>query len=460
MSFDSSFGFANLLTGNKDVTTHMTRNIIAAGILFTTSGLLLAAELPPPPPAPPNLPAPSRPLGTPPPAFPTPIPGSAPVLAPLPAMPLATNLPSAGTNLGPKIAFATPVYDFGRAKSGDPVKYTYVFTNIGDSLLELSNVQPQCGCTATGEWTRKVEPGQTGKIPIQFNSASYSGQIFKTITVSCNDRATPMTVLQLKGTIWKPIEFIPPYTVINIPPDATNASTVVRIVNNTEEPLTLTNLECSLTNFTADLKATQPGKEFQLTLTAIPPLRPGSLSGKVSLKTSSTNMASLDIPFWANVQAAVMVLPPQIMLPAGPLTTAVTPSITVQNNTTNKLAVSDPSINLPGINVQLKEMQPGRLFNLQLSFPPGFELPKDQKTLLTFKSNHPQFATLEVPVLQIQRPPSVVPTPLPAAVPPKPPVGGPPAGGPPPGGPPLVRPTAVTLPPLPAPPAGNASTGH
>ncbi len=40
---------------------------------------------------------------------------------------------AAPTNsVGPKIQFATPVYDFGRARAGEPVKHTYVFTNTGD----------------------------------------------------------------------------------------------------------------------------------------------------------------------------------------------------------------------------------------------------------------------------------------------------------------------------------------
>ena len=56
--------------------------------------------------------------------------GSAGVVAqPTSAPPAA----AASTNaMQPKIQFATPVYDFGRVKAGEPVKYTYVFTNTGE----------------------------------------------------------------------------------------------------------------------------------------------------------------------------------------------------------------------------------------------------------------------------------------------------------------------------------------
>ena len=102
--------------------------------------------------------------------------------------------PAAGGS-GPKIQFATPVYDFGQIKGGEVVKYTYVFTNAGDRVLELANVAASCGCTTAGEWTRQIEPGKTGSIPIQFNSGSFGGQVAKTITVTCNDPNQPTVTL-------------------------------------------------------------------------------------------------------------------------------------------------------------------------------------------------------------------------------------------------------------------------
>jgi len=312
--------------------------------------------------------------------------------------------PSPGTNaVGPKIVFQTPIHDFGRIKSGDPVTYTYFFTNTGDQLLEISHVQPQCGCTAAGNYSRKVEPGQTGEIPIQFNTANYGAPVIKTITVASNDKSQPVAVLQLKGTVWKPIELTPPYTILNILPDTPNPSAVVRIRNNMEQPLELMEPVSSNPAFTATLKTNTPGKEYQLTLSPRPPLTPGTLQGKVTLKTSITNPPMVDVPFWANVQAPVMVLPAQIMVPAI-LSTKVSPSVTIQNNSTNVLVLSDPEVNLPGAEVQVRTLQPGRIFSLQLTLPAGFEIPQGQKGLLTVKTSHPKYPTLKVPIVQMPKP--------------------------------------------------------
>ena len=343
-----------------------------------------------------------------------------PTASPPPAVP-ALAPAAADTNApGPKIEFATPIHDFGKIKSGDPVKYTYYFTNTGNQVLEVSRVQPSCGCTTAGEFTKKVEPGQTGSIPIQFNSGNFNGQVFKTITVSSSAKNQPTVVLQLKGAIWKAIEFQPAYSVINIPPDAGTGSTTVHITNNLEELLILSEPKSSNPAFSAELKTNTPGKGFELTITGKRPLGTGTLNGQITMKTSSTNNPLITVPFWANVQSAVMVFPATITLQPAPLANKATPSITIQNNSTNQLTVSEPTVNVDGVQVQLKEMTPGRVFSAQLTFPEGFEVPKGKEVLFTAKSNNPQTPLIKVPILQTVRP----------AAPPALPVSTPAVGGP------------------------------
>ena len=324
--------------------------------------------------------------------------------APAQQPPAPASAPQPEANLvGPKIQFATPAYDFGRVKAGDPVKYTFVFTNTGDQVLELKAVQPSCGCTTAGEWSRMVKAHETGEVPVQFNSANFNGPVYKTVTVTSNDRTTPTVVLQLKGTVWKPIEFQPPYTVINILPDVTPAPAVIRILNNTDEAITLSDPELNTKSFTGALTTTNPGKEFQLKLTPAPDLPPGSIQGRVTLKSSLAGMPNIEVPFWANVQAAIIVMPPQIILSQNPLTTKATPALTIQNNTTNAMALSDLAINVPGVDIQMRELAPGRTFNISFTFPEGFVIPAGQQVAFTAKSTNPRLPQIKVPVLQAPR---------------------------------------------------------
>jgi hypothetical protein len=308
----------------------------------------------------------------------------------------------------PKITFETPSFDFGRARAGDPVKHTFIFTNTGEATLEISAVRPGCGCTTAGEWTRKVEPGKTGTIPIQVNVAATwpAGPIIKVVTVDSNDRSQPSIQLQVKGNVWKPIDINPGYAILNIPADLPSASTVIRITSNLEEPVKLENPVCSNPVYSLALKETKPGKEFELTVTAHAPITNGQ--GQITIKTSSTNSPEVTLTAWANVQPAIAVIPPVLTLPQAPLATKATPTVTIQNNGTNTLKLSDATITgMPGLEnvpVTIEEPTPGKLFAVKVAFPEGFTIPAGQHLELSFKSTHPQHPVIRVPVNQIPGP--------------------------------------------------------
>ena len=118
---------------------------------------------------------------------------------------------------GPRIQFAETVYDFGKVKGGEVVKHSFVFTNTGSATLEIIEVKPGCGCTTAGTWDKMIEPGKTGSIPLQFNSAGFGGAVSKSATVKCNDAARSNVVLQLNGTVWKPIDLTHATAFFNFP---------------------------------------------------------------------------------------------------------------------------------------------------------------------------------------------------------------------------------------------------
>ncbi|MCU0783996.1 MAG: DUF1573 domain-containing protein [Verrucomicrobia bacterium] len=313
---------------------------------------------------------------------------------------------AASTNaaLSPKIEFATPIYDFGKAKISGPVKHDYVFTNTGQAMLEVTAVHPGCGCTTAGTWTRQVEPGKTGIIPIQYNAPAIPGSVAKVINVTCNDPRQPTVVLQIKGTIWSPIEVVPTYAVFNVTSDSvTNATSSVRILNNEETPLTLSAPEINNPNFAAEVKTKQPGKEFEVVVRLVPPLNGENTQGVITLKTSSTNMPLININASARLQPALVANPPVITLPPAPNTNNVRPVIYIRNNSPSAFALSDPVVNAKGVDVQIKEIEPGRYATVTLTFPPDFTNAPGERIQLSLKTGLAQPPTFEVPVFQLPR---------------------------------------------------------
>src|SRR6266516_2793983 len=138
------------------------------------------------------------------------------------------------------MAVRAPARCFRRAgvRAGNPD------ANEGQATLEIISVQPECGCTVAGDWTRRVEPRKTGVIPIEYHAPDFKGPVQKKLTVACNDLAQPLTDLNLHATIWKPIERNPRSAILKAVVDSpASVQGSVRILSNFEEPIALSEPE-------------------------------------------------------------------------------------------------------------------------------------------------------------------------------------------------------------------------
>lgn len=298
-----------------------------------------------------------------------------------------------------KAAFASTLFDFGKIISGEVVKHSFVFTNTGGQNLQINGVSSTCGCAVINTWSRQVEPGQTGTIPIEIHSQNLDGQVDKEIDVQCNDPAQPMIRLKVKGTVWKPIEIIPPNAVFNLSLDApSNLVRVARILNKTEQPLELSAPESDQPLITALLRTNQPGKEYQVTIRLEPPKTSGHIFGKVKLKTSLPQMPEITISTWALASPAVMVSPAILRLPAGPFEEKLSRTIQIRSYWDQPLRISELNPNAKGIEARIQELQPGRLYSITLVFPAGFVIKPGERIEVSVKSNHPQYSTIKVPI--------------------------------------------------------------
>jgi len=316
---------------------------------------------------------------------------------------LGQTVPGA-TNPAPKIQFAEILHDFGRVANGAVVKHEYVFTNVGTAPLIIHHVQASCGCTAPGNWSREVAPGATGRIPIQFNSANFNGLVFKNVTVTCNDPAQSSVALQFKATVWKELEISPMFAVINVIGDATTpASATVRIANNLPEPLAVYAPASNLKTFTVEIVTNAPGKEFNLIIKTVPPLAPGNIQGQISFKTSSTNHPTMSLPVLAVVQPAVVVSPAQITLPGEAPAQPQSFVVAIRNQSPTVFTVSEPASNAGSVVVVVKEIEAGRQYNLEATFPAGYNIPPGQTLEITARSTHPSHPIIKIPVNQLPK---------------------------------------------------------
>ena len=124
------------------------------------------------------------------------------------------------------------------------------------------------------------------------------------------------------------------------------------------------------------------------------------LLGPVILETTGTNA----VPLEANVQPTVIVMPTDILLPPGPLPNGIMIAIAIQNNTTtNLLRLSEPTVNVPGVGVEITTNESGKSYSVMLGFRQGFEVPQAQQVEFRVKTSDPNVPVIRVPVKQMSR---------------------------------------------------------
>src|SRR6185295_1367672 len=97
--------------------------------------------------------------------------------APVPSVTTPTATTTNANPNGPRAQFDATIFFFGNVAPTDKPQHDFIVTNTGKATLEITDVRPGCGCTTAGAWDKKIEPGKTGKIPLAFNPANFTGPV-------------------------------------------------------------------------------------------------------------------------------------------------------------------------------------------------------------------------------------------------------------------------------------------
>jgi hypothetical protein len=319
----------------------------------------------------------------------------------------------------PKVEFDTPIYDFGKMKTGKDIEHDFWFHNTGTGPLEIVQVKPSCGCTTTSQYDKVVQPGQSGKIPIKVSTGRATGPTNKSITVITNVSGAGSTVaLQVRGELWESIQATPNSALFgNVPASQGKEVPLVRkltVANNTETPVKLGDIRHSHPAFAGELKEIVPGKQWELMVTLKMPQPTGVLSATLELDTGISDPPKLTIPCSAYLVADVDVVPNKMVLPAS-RTANLQRDFYIRNNSSKPIQLSELSGSNPMLKLGMQETQPGMSFRLSMDVPPDYKVPKDGDTI-TFKTNHPGYPTISIPITEAASAPIVrAPTPAAAA---------------------------------------------
>jgi hypothetical protein len=309
---------------------------------------------------------------------------------------LAAN---AYAGVGPEIQFKAKTIDFGTITGGEMVNSTFTFTNTGDEPLIIKSVQPSCGCTTAGEWTKKVDPGKTGIIPLRFDGTHFNGAVSKTITVQCNTRSNAVQCISLKGSVYRELNTSPQTATLMLYPKSSNVVSRVRITNIGTNYVALFNPAVANlrgNSYNLKLATNTAGKDYTLTVSAKMPIVTPMDYGDITIQTSRSNKP-VTIPLVFNRVPWFNIYPSPISIPRN-YTNQFLGVVTIVNNAPYPVTLSNPSFTDTNLQVSLASATPGRNYTLKVAIPPNYRSTRPMAiTVQTSNTNEPG---IQIPFLR------------------------------------------------------------
>lgn len=99
------------------------------------------------------------------------------------------------------LEFETVSVDFGKIKEEEGVKSAaFTFKNTGSKSVKIFSVRSSCGCTTSGWPDAMIEPGDTGRVLVNYNPLNRPGRFKKNIMVNSSASNTQV-VLTIEGYV-------------------------------------------------------------------------------------------------------------------------------------------------------------------------------------------------------------------------------------------------------------------
>jgi hypothetical protein len=216
-----------------------------------------------------------------------------------------------------QLQFEHTMYEFGRIKEIDgPVEHKYIFENILDKPVIITQVKASCGCTTT-DWTKDtIMPGQNGFVIGAFNPHNRPGYFEKSVHVSFSDTALS-TELKFKGFVIARQQTIKeefPNKVGNVSfstalkdlgplSPGTIIETDIKAYNHTKAPITISKFDINNRLKMQVPVLIEPEKEVVLKFSFLAPINGvyGPITEEITLITDDLLSPKKSLKFSANI---------------------------------------------------------------------------------------------------------------------------------------------------------------
>ncbi len=282
----------------------------------------------------------------------------------------------------PKAVVDQTGYDAGTITRGDTITHDFILKNDGKGLLEITRVQPTCGCTVT-KFDHTIAPGQTRKITASVHTSAFSGEIHKTIMVATNDPKMANFQLSIKANI---------KSILNVTPQENqNFGLVFKgqslertfdIKSSDGKPFEITAVEAQDNNLKYKLTQAEDHKSatFKVILPSDHPV--GPINGRFTLMTTHPKVRSLNLNVFGTIRDPLTVYPQEIVFTGlnknyvndHPDDISLNKTVTLAYEQGPELKIEKVTSTLKNLEATVQTITPNQRYSVRLHLKPPVKL--------------------------------------------------------------------------------------
>lgn len=278
----------------------------------------------------------------------------------------------------PRATVVQSLVDVGEVPVGEEIEAVFEIRNDGTAPLEITRVQPDCGCTVA-EYDETIAPGQVGTIQATVETIDIVGPNTKVITAFTNDSISPRLRLTVESDVKPFLGLDPGYARFQSFVQHDRDQTVPQIlaapdfedleilaVESPQPWIEVEHREAEEHERLAEASGTQ--WRLDITLSADAPV--GPVSERVLVRTNHPDQESISIPVSGFVRPMVAVLPPDVNFGTVDPTERQEVGVLVRNFGSSPLRIEDVHSGVTGIQVDIEPIQEGLQYKLVFSTTP------------------------------------------------------------------------------------------
>ena len=313
--------------------------------------------------------------------------------------------PQAAAESLPQATVAGKVFDFGTVSQGAVVKHDFLIKNTGTADLVIQRIVASCGCTAAQASSEPIKAGESQAVHVQFDTAGFSGEKFKTIRVNTNDVSNLSLVLSLRGTV-QPDVLVEPQSVFfeNVVRGVVGESSTRVVTISVREGASTTITGVKSFSGSIQMRERESTPRRRVIEVSIDPSAPlGEVRDRIIVGLSGPNESTINVPVFASVQGQLSLQPSQVSFGVIEGKELLVRSVKFENRGAQLVHVKELRTNSPAVTATFKEVQPGKNYVVRVVVDPA-KVKRDLRAAVEVVTDDPQEPSLSLNLFGILPP--------------------------------------------------------